>query len=732
MNPSLAKTRPTLLSLIAVLALMASLFMAPETARADSQSITGTIDASSPTYVRPVTGGCAAGSEETHYAVVKVTIIGTGPTGSLMDFAVTPNGDFALTTTLYDPPFQPDMPIVNCWGANSSSANGEAVEWAYENPITILEGFEYRDFYLVVAGSSAADLGAFTVDVNAETLPVDVEIVPQEPTPDTTAPDLMLPEDVVTEATGPDGSEVSYSASASDDVDGAIAPDCSPAAGTVFPLGSTVVSCTATDDAGNSSSGDFTVTVEDTTPPELVVADDLSVEATASSGAVVDYSVSATDLVSGPVSPVCLPESGSIFTLGETAVSCTATDDAGNASEAGTFVVTVTDVTAPVLDLPADITAEATGASGAIVDYTATAADAVDGAVAVDCIPAASTTFALGTTTVSCSASDNGGSVATGTFDVTVEDSTAPVLDLPDDITAEAADENGAAVAFTASATDLVDGDSAPECDSASGNFFPLGATTVTCTATDEAGNAATGSFDVTVEDTTAPVLHIPDDITAEASGSDGAEVSFVATAQDLVDGAVSPVCAADTAALTSGDTFPLGVTTVTCTAMDETGNAVAGAFDVTVEDTTAPVLSLPDDITAEASGSSGAEVYFVATAEDLVDGAVPPMCTAGADALVSGDTFSVGTTTVTCTATDEAGNVASGAFEVTVDEAAAQPDDDDALGDSVDAEQSGSGATVSELPATGSTVPVAGLIGALALVLGGLVLTLRRRHGVR
>lgn len=658
MNPSLSKTRPILLSLIAVLAVMASLFIAPTTARADSQSITGTIDASSPTYVRPVTGGCGAGSEETHYAVVKVTITGTGPTGSLMDFAVTPNGDFALTTTLYDPPFQPDMPIVNCYGAKSSSADGEAVEWAYTNPITILEGFEHRDFYLVVTGSSAADLGAFTVEVNAETLPVDVEIVPQEPAPDTTAPDLTLPVDVVAEATGPDGAEVSYSATASDDVDGAIVPDCSPAAGAEFPLGSTVVSCTAIDDAGNSSSGDFTVTVEDTTPPELVVSDDLSVEATASSGAVVDYSVSATDLVNGPVSPVCVPESGSIFTLGETTVNCTATDEAGNASEAGMFVVTVTDATAPVLDLPADITAEATGASGAVVDYTATAADAVDGAVAVDCVPAAGTTFALGTTTVSCSASDSGGSVATGAFDVTVEDSTAPVLDLPDDVGAEATDQNGAVVAFAASAIDLVDGDISPECDSASGSLFPLGVTTVTCAAMDEAGNTATGSFEVTVEDTTAPVLHLPDGITAEASGPDGAEVSFVATA------------------------------------------------------------------------------------DDLVDGEVPPVCNAGADALASGDTFPLGVTTVTCTATDEAGNVTSGAFDVMVNEAADRPDDDDTPNDAVDTEQPDSGGvdaekpdtgpTASELAVTGSTIPAAGLIVALALVLGGLVLTLRRRHGAR
>ncbi len=54
-------------------------------------------------------------------------------------------------------------------------------------------------------------------------------------------------------------------------------------------------------------------------------------------------------------------------------------------------------------------------------------------------------------------------------------------------------------VTYTSTATDLVDGPLTPTCTPPSGSLFPVGTTTVTCTATDSEGNPATGSFTVTV-----------------------------------------------------------------------------------------------------------------------------------------------------------------------------------------------------------------------------------------
>jgi hypothetical protein len=78
-------------------------------------------------------------------------------------------------------------------------------------------------------------------------------------------------------------------------------------------------------------------------------------------------------------------------------------------------------------------------------------------------------------------------------------DATAPVLSLPADIAVDATSASGAAVSYTATATDDVDGAVAVSCDHASGSTFAVGTTAVACTATDAAGNAVSGTFNVVV-----------------------------------------------------------------------------------------------------------------------------------------------------------------------------------------------------------------------------------------
>ncbi len=89
---------------------------------------------------------------------------------------------------------------------------------------------------------------------------------------------------------------------------------------------------------------------------------------------------------------------------------------------------------APVLTLPANITAEATSASGAAVSFIVTATDAVDPSPTVLCSPASGATFGLGTTTVSCTATDASLNSSSGTFTVTWAGNTPignPVVSLP-------------------------------------------------------------------------------------------------------------------------------------------------------------------------------------------------------------------------------------------------------------------------------------------------------------
>ena len=183
---------------------------------------------------------------------------------------------------------------------------------------------------------------------------------PEEETPvDTTPPTLTL-EDLSVEATGPAGAPATYSVSVTDDVQPAPAAVCAPASGTTFPLGTTTVTCTATDAAGNTGTGSFDVTVVDTTPPALSLPADFTVDVFDPKGLSANYTATATDAVDPAPVVVCTPPSGTMPPTGRTTVECTATDAAGNAST-DTFVVTVLDARQAVALLRAQVSATPLG-----------------------------------------------------------------------------------------------------------------------------------------------------------------------------------------------------------------------------------------------------------------------------------------------------------------------------------------------------------------------------------
>ena len=480
---------------------------------------------------------------------------------------------------------------------------------------------------------------------------------------DRTAPVFGPAANVTAEATSAAGADVNYAApSAADSFDPSLSIACVQPSGSLFPLGTTTVSCTATDDSGNAATTSFTVTVRDTIAPALTVPASVSAEATSATGAIVAYSATATDAVDPAPVVTCAPASGATFAAGAITVSCVATDATGNASAAKTFTVTVGDHTAPALTVPADVIAEATSAAGATVTYSATATDAVDPAPGVTCAPASGATFAAGATTVSCVATDAAGNAsAARTFTITVRDTSAPALTVPANVSAEATSAAGATVTYSATAADAVDPAPVVTCTPASGATFAAGATTVSCVATDASRNAsAAKTFTVTVRDSIAPALAVPANMTAEATGAAGAVVAYSATATDAVDPAPVVTCAP-----ASGATFAVGTTTVSCAAKDATGNASAAkTFTITVRDTVAPVLTVPANISGiVATGPAGAVVTYAATATDAVDPAPVVTC-----APASGATFPVGTTTVSCVAKDATGNAsAAKTFTVTV-----------------------------------------------------------------
>jgi len=146
-----------------------------------------------------------------------------------------------------------------------------------------------------------------------------------------------VPSGLTVEANGPSGSAVNYTApTASDDTDGPRPVSCTPGSGSTFPLGSTSVTCTATDLAGHQAEASFTVAVHDTTAPTLVTPDPHSVYASSALGAsdsdpgVVAFvqAASATDIVDPH--PVVGSNIHSLLPVGTTVISFYARDFSGN------------------------------------------------------------------------------------------------------------------------------------------------------------------------------------------------------------------------------------------------------------------------------------------------------------------------------------------------------------------------------------------------------------------
>jgi hypothetical protein len=84
-------------------------------------------------------------------------------------------------------------------------------------------------------------------------------------------------------------------------------------------------------------------------------------------------------------------------------------------------------------------------------------------------------------------------------FSLTLVDTQPPQISVPSDMTVFASDPSGAVVSYFVSVTDDIDPNPQLDCVPASGSTFPIGTTTVVCSATDAAGNTATAGFQVTV-----------------------------------------------------------------------------------------------------------------------------------------------------------------------------------------------------------------------------------------
>jgi hypothetical protein len=567
--------------------------------------------------------------------------------------------------------------------AGSATAAAEAADCTDSAWTTSVDASALADGSISISavGSTSLETSTVTASVNK----------------DTTGPSVSVPADIsvaATDANGTSSSDAAISAfllgaTASDATDGNVsvtndAPD-------MFPIGSTTVTFTAVDSLGNVGSNSATVTVEDQTAPVVTAPAATTVAATDANGTTkTDTSVAAfldaataTDNVDANLT--ITNNAPDVFPLGPTTVTFSTTDSSGLTGSA-TAVLTVADQTAPVITAPASIIVAATDADGAAASDAAIAAF-LSGASATDNVDESSAVtndglavFPLGETEVTFSATDAAGNIGSASATVTVTDQTAPVITAPADGTIAATDASGTAatdaavVAWieSAVATDNVDSNltiinDAPE-------TLPLGATVVTFTVTDAAGNTSSAAATATVADTTAPEITAPGTLvvlgTEEGLSAENPEiVAMIAgvSATDNVDGAITSI---SNDAPT--DLFLFGETTVTFSATDAAGNTGTAQTIVNVSlDVVDPELTVPDSISINVDMPSNVvaldddvivDFLAAATATDNKDGDLTANIANDAP-----DEFEVGETVVTFSVSDAAGNTTTGTASVTV-----------------------------------------------------------------
>jgi hypothetical protein len=262
------------------------------------------------------------------------------------------------------------------------------------------------------------------------------------------------------------------------------------------------LTCEATSEGGTNSES---VTIKrDTTPPTIAAQSDINVVTTDPAGIPVVYTSPATnDNMDGAGTASCLPASGDFFSVGATLVTCSASDDAGNNATDVTFNVNVT--YSPTDTTPPVITPNISGTLGSNGWYTS---DVTVTWTVVDPDSAITSSTGCGSTTIdsdtagitlTCEATSEGG---TNSESVTIKrDTTPPTIAAQSDINVVTADPTGIPVVYASPATnDNMDGAGTASCSPASGDPFPVGATLVTCSAVDSAGNSATDvTFNINV-----------------------------------------------------------------------------------------------------------------------------------------------------------------------------------------------------------------------------------------
>ncbi len=460
-----------------------------------------------------------------------------------------------------------------------------------------------------------------------------------------------------------------------------------------YPVGTTVVTWTVTDLAGNTATCETTVTVTGNDNPLFIlcqgaasaIADPASCDAnvTISQAVATDCgTVTVTNDYTGT------DNASGTYPIGTTTVTWTATDNDGNTATCQT-VVTVTEGGPTIVSCPADMTQGVDqGSCDAAVTVPALVAEDCGAVTITNSFNAggadASGTYPIGTTTVVWTVTDDDGNMATCSADITVTDVGPTIVSCPANIV-QGVDVGTCSAAVTIPAPGTLGGLDATDCGSITitndktgtadaSDTYPVGTTTVIWTVTDDDGNTATCSTDVTVLDDGPTIVSCPADITQGVDqGSCDAAITVPAP------GALGGLDAEDCGTITitndfnggadASGSYPVGTTTVVWTVTDNDGNTATCSTDITVVDDGPTIVLCSGTISAVADPATcNATVSVPAVSAD--DCGTVTIINDYNNSANASDTYPIGTTTVVWTVTDNDGNTATCATNVVVTDA--------------------------------------------------------------
>jgi hypothetical protein len=485
-----------------------------------------------------------------------------------------------------------------------------------------------------------------------------------------------------------------------------------------FNIGITTITYIVYDETNNTATCSFTVTVNDTQLPAITCPSGSPFNRNTDAG-ICHYTVQGTefdpafsDNCSGTTIINSFNGTATLASAqlpkGSTVITWTATDATGNTANCSITVV-VTDNQLPTITCPGNITVSndlnncnasvavsnpvtADNCAVAKLTWTMTGATTANSpATGINYI--GTYTFNIGITTITYIVYDEANNTAICSFTVTINDTQLPSLTCPPGSPFNRNTDPGKCYytvqgaefdpAFSDNCPGVTITNSYNGTATLANAQLPKGTTTITWTATDVSGNSSNCSITVTVSDNQLPTIICPSNITV-SNDPDKCSASVAVSNPVTVDNcAVTKLTWTMTGATTGSSpltgvnyvgtyTFNIGITTITYIVYDETNNSATCSFTMTVNDTQLPAITCPSGSPFNRNTDAGMCHYTVQGAE--FDPSFSDNCPGvtitnsfNSTATLANAQLPKGSTIITWTATDAAGNTANCSITVTV-----------------------------------------------------------------